>query len=53
MDPAGLAPALLGTNTNMLLYALRARIHFNCKTKGLLFQEIPFVWYLAARNANS
>ena len=27
MDPAGVAPASLGTNTNMLLHTTRARVH--------------------------
>jgi len=44
VDPAGFAPALLGTNSSMLLYALRAQIHdFIINQKGLLLQDDLFV----------
>jgi hypothetical protein len=51
VDPAGLAPASSGANADMLLYALRARIHKAIiKQKKLLLQEVfsvaPDEWHI-------
>ena len=44
VDLAGLAPASLGANTNLLLYTARARIHaLIIKQKEPLLQGIPSV----------
>lgn len=44
VDPAGVAPASLGTNANMLLHTPRAQVHeFIIKQKRRLLQGILFV----------
>jgi hypothetical protein len=44
VDPAGLTPASSGTNTDMLLHTIRARIHtYIIKQKRALLQEPFFV----------
>ena len=47
MDPAGFAPASLGTNTKMLLHTLRARVHtMIINKKNPSFKKMGFfLWY--------
>ena len=54
VDPAGLAPASLGDNTNMLLYAPRARVHtVSIYEKSPLEKRTPFGHPTLARGAMS